>query len=187
MIYMQFHLISQKGWTKLIISNNMAFHYLLWIIVIHFQFKNKHNRVWFILVNIIPDFVRQKLNNKISISCAPLYWKSPSDLRDFFSSKLGCTSLLYDSEIHALILQIKLILMWQLKKIVILNEKLYNVYLFKYNSYFYHDMYAVSIDKVKEGDPNWLYVNYVVVFSPLSSKMVIRLQLKIDWNEYVLF
>ena len=32
---------------------------------------------------------------------------------------------------------------------VIPNQKLCNVYLFKYNSYFYHDMQIVSFDKVK--------------------------------------
>ena len=32
---------------------------------------------------------------------------------------------------------------------VILNQTLYNVYLFKYNSHFYHDMQVVSFDKVK--------------------------------------
>ena len=78
------------------------------------------------------------------------YLKSPSALnRCFFL--LGCTSQLYDSEIHGLILQTELILIKKQKQtnVVTLNQKIYNVYLFRYNSYFYHDMQVVSFDKVK--------------------------------------
>ena len=40
-----------------------------------------------------------------------------------------------------------------LKK-VILNQKLYNVYMFKYNFYFYHDMQVDSFDEVIRGESN---------------------------------
>ena len=40
---------------------------------------------------------------------------------------------------------------------VILSQKLYHVFLFQYNFYFYdHDIQAVSFNKVKWGEPNWL-------------------------------
>ena len=83
-----------------------------------------------------------------------LYWKSPSALKYIFCSELGCTSLLYDSEIHSLISQRELeyttgVATLKNKNKVILNQKLYKVYLFKYNSYFYHDMQVDSFDEVK--------------------------------------
>ena len=106
---------------------------LSWIIFIHLQLKSRYKRVWFVLVQLIPDFVSQKLNNKISSSYdIPVLEESTCS-----ESKLVRTSLLYDSEIHSLISQreLDLVLVWQLKKIkVILNQKLYNLYLFKYNS-----------------------------------------------------
>ena len=43
---------------------------------------------------------------------------------------------------------------------MILNQTLYNVYLFKNNSYFYHDLQVDAFDEVKGVEPNWLYVKY---------------------------
>ena len=59
---------------------------------IHLQLSNRHEQVCSVLNQLISDFGRQRLNNKIFSS----FDLSLLDLNEF-GSKLGCTSLLYHS------------------------------------------------------------------------------------------